>query len=458
MSLETTLKESQKRFEEELAEFLRIPSVSARSEHKDDMTRCADWVVGKLGELGMQAEVISTPGHPIVYGELTEAGAGAPTVLVYGHYDVQPVEPLDEWKSPPFEPDVRDGKMFGRGTADDKGQIHVHMKAVEAYKAANGNLPVNMKFLFEGEEEVGSINLENFVTSNADRLACDAALVSDTPMLSPKLPSICVGLRGLVYMEVRLRGPSQDLHSGSYGGAVVNPANALAELIAQLKDDEGRVTIPGFYDDVKEPSTAERKAYGEIPLTEEDFRKEAGVPALGDGEAGVSFLERIWARPTLDVNGMLSGYTGEGAKTIIPARAMAKISMRLVPDQDPKVIAKIFEQHVKSLMPEGVEYEIDMHSDGLPWAADPEGPLFRAAATAVNTVFGRDPLFTREGGSIPIIPMIESTLNTPVLLLGFALPGSNLHSPNEWISLDLYHRGIEITARLYDEIAKEYAG
>lgn len=458
MSLEALLKESRERFEDELGEFLRIPSVSARSEHKEDMAHCAEWVVGKLGELGMKAEVIPTEGHPIVYGELMEAGEDAPTVLVYGHYDVQPVEPLDEWETPPFEPQVRDGKLFARGTADDKGQIHIHMKAVEAYQKAEGKLPVNLKFVFEGEEEVGSVNLEDFINSNVARLACDATVVSDTPMLSPELPSICVGLRGLVYMEVRLKGPSQDLHSGSYGGAVVNPANALAEIIAQLKDAEGRVTLPGFYDSVKEPSAAERAAYSEIPLTEEDFRREAGVPALGDGEAGIPFIERIWARPTLDVNGLLSGYTGEGAKTIIPAAAMAKISMRLVPDQDPKAIRAAFEEHVKSLMPEGVEYEIQMHSDGLPWAADPEGPLFKAAASAVNAVFGRTPLFTREGGSIPIVPMIERTLDTPVLLLGFALPGSNLHSPNEWISLDLYHKGIEIIARLYDEIAKEHAG
>ncbi len=458
MSLETVLKESRQRYQEELSELLRIPSVSARSEHKEDMDRCADWIVAKLGDLGMKAEAIATAGHPIVYGELMDAGADAATVLVYGHYDVQPVEPLDQWTTPPFEPDVRDKKLFGRGTADDKGQIHIHMKALEAYREAKGNPPINLKFVFEGEEEVGSVNLESFITDNVEKLACDAALVSDTPMLTAELPSICVGLRGIVYMEVRLRGPRQDLHSGSYGGAVVNPANALGKMISQLKDDEGRITIPGFYDAVKPPSESERRAYSEIPMTADDLREEAGVPALGNGEAGIPFIERIWARPTLDVNGLLSGYTGEGAKTIIPATAMAKISMRLVPDQDPKAIRAAFEDFVKSLVPEGVELEIEMHSDGSAWAADPEGPLFKAASTAVNDVFGRTPLFTREGGSIPIVPMIEQTLETPVLLLGFALPGSNLHSPNEWISLDLYHKGIEIIARLYDEIAREYAG
>jgi acetylornithine deacetylase/succinyl-diaminopimelate desuccinylase-like protein len=458
MSLESLLNDSRQKFEDELGEFLRIPSVSARSEHKEDMARCADWVRGKLEELGMAAEVIPTRGHPIVYGELNEAGSDAPTVLVYGHYDVQPVEPLDEWETPPFEPSVRDGKMYARGTADDKGQIHVHMKAVEAYRESKGTLPVNMKFLFEGEEEVGSVNLEEFIKSNVERLACDAAVISDTPMLSPEYPSICVGLRGMVYMEVRLKGPSQDLHSGQYGGGVVNPANALAKIITKLKDDNGRITIPGFYADVKALSEIERKSLAEVPMTEEDFRQEAGVSALGDGEAGVHFIERIWRRPTLDVNGLLSGYTGEGAKTIIPAKAMAKVSMRLVPDQDPKVIRAAFESYVRSLTPEGVELEVEMHSDGLPWTADPEGPLFRAAATAINAAFGRDPLFTGEGGSIPIVPMIEQILDTPVLLLGFALPGCNLHSPNEWISLDLYHKGIETMTRLYDEIAEEYAG
>ncbi len=458
MSLETALKSKRQHFQDELEEFLRIPSVSARSEHKGDMVRCADWVCGKLSEAGMKAEVIRTKGHPIVYGELMQAGKKAPTVLVYGHYDVQPVEPLDEWETPPFEPTVRDGRMYARGTADDKGQIHVHMKAVEAYTAVKGKLPVNMKFLFEGEEEVGSVNLEDFVKNNTERLACDAAVVSDTPMLSPELPSICVGLRGLVYMEVRLKGPRQDLHSGSYGGAVVNPANALAEMIAQLKDKRGRVKIPGFYEQVKRPKPVERKALKKIPFKEADLKRETGVPAAGGGEEGYHFLERVWMRPTLDVNGFLTGYTGEGAKTIIPAKAMAKISMRLVPDQDPKKIRRAFERHVKSLKPKGVDMEIEFHSDGLPWGADPEGPLFVAAASAVKSTFGRAPLFIREGGSIPIIPMIERTLKTPVLLLGFALPGCNLHSPNEWISLDLYHKGIEVMTRLYDEIAAEYTG
>ncbi|NNG15697.1 MAG: M20/M25/M40 family metallo-hydrolase, partial [Gemmatimonadales bacterium] len=353
MSLETTLEQSRQKYEDELVEFLKIPSVSARSEHKGDMLKCAEWVRGKLADLGMEAEVISTAGHPIVYGEAMDAGPSAPTVLVYGHYDVQPVEPLDEWKTPPFEASVRDGHMYARGTADDKGQIHIHMKALEAYKEAKGVPPVNIKFLFEGEEEVGSVNLEEFIRNNVDKLACDAAVISDTPMLTPEHPSITLGLRGLVYMEVKLTGPSQDLHSGQYGGGVVNPANALAKIITQLKDDAGRVSIPGFYDAVKDLGPAERRSLEDTPITEEDFEREAGVSATGDGEAGVYWLERIWARPTLDVNGMVSGYTGEGAKTIIPARAMAKISMRLVPDQDPRDVRGKFEAYVKSLKPEG---------------------------------------------------------------------------------------------------------
>jgi acetylornithine deacetylase/succinyl-diaminopimelate desuccinylase-like protein len=457
MSLETTLKNNRQKYEDELVEFIAIPSVSARSEHKGDMLTCAEWVKGKLEDLGMAAEIIPTAGHPIVYGELMDAGPSAPTVLVYGHYDVQPVEPLDEWKTPPFEASVRDGNMYARGTADDKGQIHIHMKALAAYEEAKGNPPVNIKFLFEGEEEVGSVNLEAFIKNNVDKLACDAAVISDTPMLTPKHPSITVGLRGMVYQEISLTGPSQDLHSGQYGGGVVNPANALAKMISQLKDDNGRVTIPGFYDDVRDLSRAERRSLQDTPITEQDFKQEAGVSATGDGEAGVYWLERIWARPALDVNGMLSGYTGEGAKTIIPARSMAKISMRLVPGQDPKDIRAKFESYLKTLKPEGVDMDIDYHSDGLPWGANPEGPLFVAASTALKDVFGRDPLFIREGGSIPIVPMIEQILNTPVLLLGFALPGCNLHSPNEWISLDLYHKGIDVMARLYDEIAKAYA-
>ncbi len=457
MSLEKTLEANRQAYVNELVDFLKIPSVSARSEHKADMIECAEWLKAKLTDQGMMAEVIPTAGHPIVYAELMAAGPNAPTILVYGHYDVQPVEPLDEWDSPPFEASIRDGNIYARGTADDKGQVHLHMKALDAYRTAKGDPPINIKFIFEGEEEVGSANLETFVNQNVDKLACDAAIISDTPMLAPDLPAVTVGLRGMVYSEVRLKGPSQDLHSGQYGGGVVNPANALAKIITQLKDDDGRVTVPNFYDAVEEISPVEKKGLADLPITEDDFKQEAGVSATGGGEEGIHWLERIWARPTLDVNGLLSGYTGEGAKTIIPAKSMAKISMRLAPKQDPKAIRDAYEAYVKSLKPDGVDMEIEFHTDALPWSADPEGPLFVAATSAINAVFGRDPLFIREGGSIPIVPMFEQILGVPLLLLGFALPGCNLHSPNEWMSLDLYHKGIAVVANLYDEIAKEYA-
>jgi acetylornithine deacetylase/succinyl-diaminopimelate desuccinylase-like protein len=453
MSLETELRKNRDRYEKELHEFLRIPSVSARSEHRDDVHRCAEWLSRRLGELGMDAEVLQTAGHPVVVGEIAEAGTDAPTLLVYGHYDVQPPEPLEEWTTPPFEPAIRDGRLHARGAADDKGQVHIHLKALDAYRATHGELPVNLKFMFEGEEEIGSPNLEPFLHDHADRLACDAVVISDTPMLAPDLPTICVGLRGLVYMEIRLRGPRHDLHSGSYGGAVANPATALTAILGRLKDADGRVTIPGFYDAVVEASPAERKTLSKIPFTEQDFRREAAVPALGDGEAGYHFLERIWARPTLDVNGLLAGYTGEGAKTVIPARAMGKVSMRLVPDQDPAAVAAAFEEHVRGMTPEGVEIEIDRHSLGRPWRADPSAHINSAAAAALGAVFGREPLFTREGGSIPIVPLFEELLDAPVLLLGFVLPGCRAHSPDEWLSLDLYHKGIATVARLYDEAA-----
>ncbi len=456
MTLKETLAQNRQRYEEELVEFLKIPSVSARSEHKPDMKRCADWLAGKMSDLGVKTEIIDTPGHPIVYGELLEAGAEAPTVLIYGHYDVQPVEPLDEWESPPFEPTVRDGRLYARGSADDKGQVHLHLKALEAYRGAVGKPPINLKFMFEGEEEVGSDNLEEFVRNNKERLACQVCVVSDTPMLDDELPSVVVGLRGLIYIELRLRGPSQDLHSGAYGGAIVNPANALAGMIAALKDDKGRITTPGFYDDVSEPSEREKEALAQLPTTEQDLLDQTGAPALGDGEEGVHFLNRIWTRPTLDVNGLLSGYTGEGAKTIIPATAMAKLSMRLVPNQDPHALCDALEAQLRELLPTGLEMEIERHSFGLPWYADPDGPLFKAAAIAVQGAFGREPLFIREGGSIPIVPMIEKELAVPVLLLGFVLPGSNLHSPNEWMSLEMYHKGIDTITRLYDAVAQEY--
>jgi len=452
MSVTDYLQQNRERSLAELNEWLSVPSVSAKSEHKADTARAADWLAERMREAGLTTvEVIATAGHPVVLGEWRGAPEGAPTLLLYGHYDVQPAEPLDEWHTPPFEPVVRDGKLFARGSVDDKGQVYLHLKAVQAHLATSGSLPVNVVFLVEGEEEVGSPNLGTFLQANAARLACDAVMISDTTMFAPGLPSITNGLRGLAYMEVRVQGPATDLHSGAYGGAVVNPANALAKIIARLHDDQGRVTIPGFYDKVRGLTDDERAAIAKLPFEEEGLRKEVGSPKLG-GEAGYGPLERIWARPTLDVNGLLSGYTGEGAKTVLPARAMAKVSMRLVPDQDFHEVERIFTEHVKSLAPEGVTVEVEALHGGMPWYAEPSGPVFDAAKRALARAFGREPVVIREGGSIPIVQQFQEILDAPVVLIGFGLPGENAHAPNEWMSVDNFHQGAEAIAMLYEEL------
>ncbi|CAN5134613.1 dipeptidase [soil metagenome] len=434
---------------EQLLEWLRIPSVSAKSENDEDTRHAAEWLAERMREAGLDAELIKTKKHPIVIGEWRKAKK-APTLLVYGHYDVQPAEPLDEWKSPPFEPAVRAGKLYARGSVDDKGQIFLHLKAVEAHLAENGKLPVNVVFVVEGEEEVGSPSLEHFLKDNKKRLACDAVLISDTTMFAPKTPSITVGLRGMAYMEVRVKGPPSDLHSGSYGGAVANPANALCKMVAALHDDEGRIAIPGFYDEVRTLSAQDRTAIRELPY-EVRLRSEVGGALAG--EATYSALERVWIRPTLDLNGLFSGYTGEGAKTVLPAKATAKISMRLVPDQQYKDIEKKFTEHFKHLAPDGIEVEVKALHGGQPWHAEPEGPVFEAAKRALKRAFGKDPVLIREGGSIPIVGAFEEALEAPVVLIGFGLPGENAHAPNEWISVDNFHRGAEAIANLYEELA-----
>jgi acetylornithine deacetylase/succinyl-diaminopimelate desuccinylase-like protein len=452
MSATDYLRQNREQSLAELNDWLRIPSISAKSEHKGDTAQAAEWLAARMRDAGLTTvEVVPTDGNPVVLGEWRGAGEGAPTLLVYGHYDVQPPEPLDEWKTPPFEPTVRDGKLFARGSVDDKGQVYLHLKAAQAHLASAGTLPVNVVFLVEGEEEVGSPNLSAFLHAHADRLRCDAIMISDTTMFAPGLPSITNGLRGLAYMEVRVQGPSTDLHSGAYGGAVVNPANALAKIIAKLHDDQGRVTIPGFYDKVRDLTDDERKAIATLPFEEEGLRKEVGSPKLG-GESGYGPLERIWARPTLDVNGLLSGYTGEGAKTVLPARAMAKVSMRLVPDQDFHEVERMFTDHVRSLAPEGVTVEVEALHGGMPWYAEPSGPVFDAAKRALAKAFGRDPVTIREGGSIPIVQQFQEILNAPVVLIGFGLPGENAHAPNEWMSVDNYHQGAEAIAMLYEEL------
>lgn len=446
------LRSSGERFERELTELLSIPSVSTETGYEADVQRCAEWLAAAIADAGMDdVEIVPTDGNPFVVAEKV-VDPEAPTLLVYGHYDVQSVDPIELWDSPPFEPDVRDGRIYARGTNDDKGQVHMHIKALEARLRGGFGMPVNVKLCIEGEEEVGSSHLEGFLREHAERLACDAVVISDTGMLGVDIPSVGTGLRGIAYLEVFVTGPATDLHSGSYGGAVVNPAIALARMIAGLKDDEGRVTIPGFYDRVRPITDQERAALRELPYTDEEFLAETGAPSLG-GEVGYTTLERLWYRPALDVNGMISGFTGNGAKTVLPARASAKISMRLVADQDPDEIAALFTRHIESLAPEGVEVKVVPSHGGQPWAADPDSPLFEAAAVALETSFGRRPVYIREGGSIPIVPLFEEIFRGPVLLLGFAPPGGNAHAPNEWMDLATYHKGIETIARLYDEVA-----
>jgi acetylornithine deacetylase/succinyl-diaminopimelate desuccinylase-like protein len=440
------------RIRDELFAFLRIPSVSARSEHAADTARAAEWVANALRAVGLDATVHPTAGHSIVVGEWRGA-RDAPTVLVYGHYDVQPAEPLDLWKSPPFEPTVREGKIFARGSVDDKGQLYLHIKALEAHLAVRGRLPVNILLLAEGEEEIGSPNLTPFVEQHAALLKADAVVISDSAMFAPDLPSILSSLRGLAYFQIDVEGPTTDLHSGSYGGAVINPATALARIIATFHDDRWRVAIPGFYDRVREWSPAERADVRELPFDEQTFRRETGAPALS-GEAGYGTLERLWARPTCEVNGLLSGYTGEGAKTVLPSRAMAKVSCRLVPDQDPAEIERLLRAHLERVTPPEVKVTVTHLHGGHPWRAVLDGPLYDAARRALAAAFGREPVIVGEGGSIPVVGDFDGVLRAPVLLMGFGLPGENAHAPNEWISEDNFERGMRAVAVLWEEIAK----
>jgi acetylornithine deacetylase/succinyl-diaminopimelate desuccinylase-like protein len=439
------------RIHDELFDFLRIPSVSARSEHKADVARAARWVAGQLDAAGLKSEIHPTDGHPIVLAEWRGAGKGRQTVLVYGHYDVQPAEPLELWTSAPFEPTVRDGRIYARGSVDDKGQLFLHVKALEAHLAVRGTLPVDVIVLAEGEEEVGSENLERFIADNKDRLRCDAVVISDSAMFAPGLPSILSSLRGLAYFQIDVQGPSGDLHSGSYGGAVVNPAMALARILGTFHDADGHVAIPGFYDAVREWPAKVREQMRGLPFTDEQFRAETGAPALG-GEKGYTTLERVWTRPTCEINGLLSGYTGEGAKTVLPAKAMAKVSCRLVPDQAPGEIERLMKEHVARVAPAGVTVTVTHLHGGRPWRADLAGPLFDAARRALTAAFGREPVVTGEGGSIPVVGDFERILGAPVLLMGFGLPGENAHAPDEWMSVENFDKGMEAAAALLDEL------
>src|SRR5277367_6299504 len=438
----------------ELKEFLRIPSVSTKSEHKPDIEKAAHWVAEKLRAAGLEkVEIVPTKMHPLVYGESLNV-PGRPTVLFYGHYDVQPAEPLDLWTSPAFEPTVRNGNIFGRGTADDKGQVHIHLKALESIQKVNGKLPVNVKVLIEGEEEVGSVSLWQYVQKNREKLKADALVVSDTSMLAKGVPSITYGLRGLNYYQIELTGPVRDLHSGVYGGAVPNPLTILSELFAKLHDKSFRVAIPGFYDGVAKLSAPERKALNSLPWKKKDFERAVGAAAY-DGEKGFSIVERLWTRPTLEINGMWGGYQGEGAKTVIPSKAYAKFSTRLVPNQDPQKIAKLVEKHIRKLLPKSVHCKFDVLSTGKPWAASFHAPIFKKAQNALEKGFGKRAVFIREGGSIPFVTQMHETFKVPCVLIGFGLPDENAHAPDEHIALENYFGGIKSVALFYQQLAAQ---
>jgi acetylornithine deacetylase/succinyl-diaminopimelate desuccinylase-like protein len=441
------------RFIAELKDYLAIPSISALPEHQDDVRKCAEWTADEMRRIGLQnVRLMETPGHPIVYGDWL-GSPGAPTILFYGHYDVQPVDPVELWESPPFEATIRDGEIYARGAADDKGQVFMHLKAIEAYLDKTGKLPINIRLVLEGEEEVGSVNLDDFIRANKALLQADVVVISDSAMFDRGVPSICYALRGLVYFQIDLRGTTSDLHSGVFGGAVANPAMVLAQVLAQIKDKSGRIKIPGFYDDVLPLSDEERAAWQSLPFNEKKYRKDLGAPKLA-GEPGYSVLERVWARPTFEVNGLLSGFTGDGAKTVIPAVAMAKVSMRLVPNQDPDRISDLFEAYLKKIAPKTVELTLTRMHGGKPWLASYDSAYVRAAGRAIEQGFGKAPVFCREGGSIPVVSTFKEELNLPAVLFGVGLPDENAHAPNERLDLGNFHNGILASAILYDEIAR----
>ena len=435
---------------EGLKTFLRIPSISTLSEHKPDIQRAAEFVRGELEKAGLQnAELIEGEGNPLVYAEWLGA-PGQPTVLLYGHYDVQPPDPLDEWISPPFEPDIRNNNIYARGSADDKGQTYILVKAVEGLLKQHGRLPVNVRFLIEGEEEVGGEHIESYVASKPARLKADAAVICDTEMFGPGLPTICVGLRGMVYGELHVQGADHDLHSGVYGGAAPNPIQAIAEILCALKNRQGHILIPGFYDRVLPPSAKEREAWARLPFNEEEYKaKEVGVKEL-TGEPEVPLFERLWARPTLEVHGIRGGFVGEGAKTVIPARAVAKLSMRLVADQRPEEAVAQIERAIAQACPKGVTAEYKVLHSAAPSLVNPDNRYIRAAADAMRQVFGNDTVYIRSGGSIPIVGSFDQHLAIPSVMMGFGLPDDNLHAPNEKLHLPNFFGGIEAVARFLE--------
>jgi acetylornithine deacetylase/succinyl-diaminopimelate desuccinylase-like protein len=441
---------------DELFELLAIPSISSQSEHKEDCRNCALWVVNSLKSIGItDVRVMETEGHPIVYAHWNGAGADAPTVLVYGHYDVQPVDPLDLWTTKPFEPEIRNGKIFARGSADDKGQFYVHIKALEALFKLKGKAKVNIKFLIEGEEEASVSHLDEFIINNAELLKCDTVLVSDSEWFAPGMPSICYGLRGIAFFEIKVTGPNRDLHSGSFGGGVDNPLQVLCWMITQLKDKYGRITIPNFYDDVVQLTKEEREGFEKLPFNLEEYCKDLDIETV-NGEIGYTTLERVWARPALDVNGIWGGYTGEGSKTILPTCASAKISIRLVPNQNPDEILKNTEKYLKSIAPPTVKISLNMAQGGKPVLVRRDSAGVKAAMKAFRLAFNMEPVFMREGGSIPIVELFDSVLHAPTVLMGFGLPSDNIHSPNENYDVENYIGGIKTSAAFFEEFIDFY--
>lgn len=439
---------------EELKNYIRIPSISTLESHKEKMVECANFVAKQFEAAGMEkVKIFPTQGHPLVFGEWMKQ-PGKPTVLIYGHYDVQPVDPIDLWHTDPFEPRIEDGKIYARGANDNKGQNFVHVKAVEAFMKATGSLPVNVKFLFEGEEEIGSANLAKFLKTEQELLKCDCIMISDTSMYAPNTPTITYGLRGLLYMEVEVTAANRDLHSGSFGGAVANPINELAKMITKLHDKNGKVTIPNFYKNVPSPTKLERENFKKLKHSDKAYAKAVGVKEL-QGEKGFSTLERLWVRPTLDCNGIIGGFTEKGAKTVLPSKALAKISMRLVPNQDPEKIAKEFAKYFKTISPKSVSTEVRKLHYGSPAVAPLNSKAINAAAIALQKAFGKKAVFTREGGSIPIVVDFMRQLKAPAVLMGLGLDSDNIHSPNEHFRLENFEKGLYSAAYFLDELSKQ---
>lgn len=450
-AVNTYVNDNRARFLAELSEFIRIPSISALPEHRPDIDRAAEFAAQAMRAAGLEnTEVIGTEGHPLVYADWLHA-PGKPTVLCYGHYDVQPVDPIEDWLTPPFEPTLRNGNLYARGSADDKGQVHAHIKAVEALRAVNGGLPVNLKFLLEGEEESGGTSISKYVPGNKEKLRADVALVSDTSMYAEGMPSLCIGLRGLIYMEVEAFGPARDLHSGNYGGAAPNAIFGLIELLSKAKNRRGVIQIPGIYDDVEPAAPAEKQSWESLPFNEKEFlKKEVGAKAL-TGEPGYSVLERIWARPTFEVHGIAGGFTGAGSKTVIPAKATAKVSIRLVARMDPDKVIAAFKEFVRKKTPKGIRTEVRVLSAAPAVLVNPDHPAIRTASDAFAAVFGKPTVYIRSGGSIPIVGEFAQHLGIPTVLMGFGLPDDGLHGPNEKFLLENYYNGIMTVAHFLEQ-------